>query len=373
MNALAAVVPDAGSLDAAILAALQNSTYEEVAAQLEVSRGRVYQAALKFGARKHEARILAKHADRKRMQQEFLQSVLNATATADVLDYLAGLPDNSVHLHLCSPPYAVGRPYESGAGTASQKFHFYLGWLLQVAAEQARTLVEGGVLALQVGATRGPDGGLYPIDTLLFQHLLGMGLTFQSRVVWTIPHGLTPKRRLAERYETVLIFSKGAPRVFNPTPARQPQKQPGKRAFKGPNVGELSGHPFGAFPTNVWAISNAGANRKDGVEGHPAQMPAELARRAILLYTLPQDVVCDVFSGSGTTHAECVRTVRTFTGCDLFYGDVRAQRLAKVAPDLVSMLPGVTDESVAVWAAEARPVHVAAPVAAVPEQLALVG
>lgn len=345
------------ALDHKMVAALQAGTYEQVARDFNVSRGRVYQAALRLGARKHEQRIQMRAIERKQMQREFLQSILDATATADVLDYLAGLPDNSVSLHLTSPPYNVGKSYGDSQHADSHRFHYYLGWLLQVTSEMARTLKEGGVLFLQLGSTQSPTGSApYPIDTLIFQHLASMGLTFQSRVVWVIPHGLTPKRRLAERHETALVFSKGPIATFNATPARIPQKQPGKRAFKGPNKGLLSGHPLGAHPTNVWPISNCGNRRGQGAQGHPAPMPLDLARRAIQLYTLPDDLVVDVFSGSGTTHAACRQLGRSFSGCDLFYEDLRAARLAAVGPDLVSSLPGVTDESLAVWAAQATPV-----------------
>jgi hypothetical protein len=47
-------------------------------------------------------------------------------------------------------------------------------------------------------------------------------------------------------------------------------------------------------------------------------------------------------------------------GADLFYEDTRRERLAKVMPELVSLLPGVTDQSVAVWQAEARRVDIQA-------------
>lgn len=50
-------------------------------------------------------------------------------------------------------------------------------------------------------------------------------------------------------------------------------------------------------------------------------MPTELARRAVMLYTMPGDIVIDPFSGSGTTHAVCIRTGRAFCGADLFYED----------------------------------------------------
>lgn len=41
----------------------------------------------------------------------------------------------------------------------------------------------------------------------------------------------------------------------------------------------------------------------------------------------------------------------------MFYEDVRAKRLAVVAPDLYFKFPGVTEESLAVWAAEAKAVN----------------
>src|SRR3546814_14469511 len=90
--------------------------------------------------------------------------------------------------------------------------------------------------------------------------------------------------------------------LLNPTPGRRPQKNPGKRAFKGPRRGTLSGHPLGAWPTNVWDdIGNVGHNHPERRCGdHPAAFPLALAKRAILLYTLPVDLVCDPFCGSGT-------------------------------------------------------------------------
>ena len=350
---------DRTAIEQKVLHGLATQSYEEVAGLVGRSRGFVYQVALKHGARKNERRIQERVRARKDRQKAFLQEVMNATVKADVLDFLDGIPDSAMSAWITSPPYNVGKVYGGHRGDR-ERFHFYLGWLLQVLSEMDRTLSDGGVLFLQVGSTRGPDGvGLYPLDALLFEHLRTMGLTFQSRVVWTIPHGLTPKGRLAERHETALVFSKGAPRCFNATPARRPQKQPDKRAFKGPNRGRLSGSPLGAWPTNVWDdVGNVGHNSPDRHASgtHPAQFPAKMARRAILLYTLPGDLVGDPFVGSGTVAEEAIRTGRAFTGADLFYEDSRRDRLAAVAPDLISELPGVTDESVAVWQAEARAV-----------------
>ena len=54
----------------------------------------------------------------------------------------------------------------------------------------------------------------------------------------------------------------------------------------------------------------------------------------------------------------CTTSTQT---ADLFYEDLRARRLAEVMPDSFSQLPGVSDQSIAVWQAEARRVELSAP------------
>lgn len=338
-------------IEAQVLADLASMTYDEIRQKRGLSRGKIYSIALKYGARKNEARIREKADDRKRRQRETLEAIIDTTATADVLDYLDSMPDGCCQLVLTSPPYNVGKTYGASAGD-SLRHVYWLGWLMQIVSEASRILAEGGVLALQVGGTRDNHDQIVPIDMLIHDAIMKTGLSFQNRVTWVVPHGLTPRRSLSRRSETVLIYSKGPVAHFNADSARTPQKQPGKRAFKGPNKGKLSGHPLGGWPSDVWPITNIGANNGEKT-GHPAQMPEELARRVINLYTMPDQLVIDPFSGSGTTAAMCMENGRRFSGCDLLYEDVRAVRLAKAGLTTHCPLPGVSDESIAVWQAEA--------------------
>lgn len=341
--------------DAQVLGHLSGHNYEDTATHFGVSRGKVYGIALAHGARKNELRIRERASERKARQEDMLKSLLEKTATADVLDYLDSLPDSSVQLIVTSIPYNLGKRYGDAPGADNLAHVYYLGWMAMVLSECARVVKPGGVIVVQAGSTRDETDTLVPLDILLFDTIKKTGLSFQNRIAWLIPHGLTPKRRLSERHETALVFAKGEPSVFNATPARTPQKQPGKKAFKGPNKGKISSHPHGAWPSNVWAISNIGANHPEKT-GHPAQYPVELARRAIMLYTMPGDLVVDPFSGSGTTHEAARRTGRAFSGADLFYADMRDKRMNGLEMDNVTTLPGVTDETIAVWAAEAREV-----------------
>lgn len=346
---------------------LETHTYVQVCEKYGVSRGRVYRWALEHQRRKNEARIQEKQRERKARQQAFLQEVIDSATTSDVLDFLDGLPDGCVNLHATSIPYNIGKPYGEARGIDRKRHTYYLGWILQVLSEMERTLADGGVMFLQMGSTKDDRGRLRPLDSMLEGYLQEMGLSLQNRVIWPIPHGLTPKRRLSARYETALVLCKGdEPAHFNANAARVPQKQPDKRAFKGPRKGELSGHPLGAWPSDVWDdIGNVGANHPEKARGggHPAQYPEKLVRRAVRLYTVPGELVCDPFDGSGTTTSVARQEQRSVIGCDLFYGDVRAKRLAAAADNPVSYipLPGVTDQSIEVWKAEARPRAYVAP------------
>jgi DNA modification methylase len=346
-----------------VLELLREKTYDQVRQETGWSRGRIYGLAIRAGSRKTENRIRERQEERKKRQIDFLNEIINTTTKSDVLDFLDGIPDDSVQLFLTSCPYNLGKPYGNCPGADRLRFTYYHGFLMQVISEMARTLAPGGTVCLNLGNTRDWQDQILPLDVLLFDSFVRSHLTFQSRIIWTIPHGLTPKRRLAERYETILVFSKGEQQTFNPSAARIPQKDPGKRAFKGPRRGQLSGHPLGAHPTNVWNIPHVGHNSRDlkyTSTKHPAPFPLSLARRAILLYTMPGDLVADPFCGSGTTNHAGLETGRSFIGADLFYESDRASRLAKVIPDSISILPGVSDESIAVWQAEARTVQNAA-------------
>jgi len=342
-----------------VLALFGSHTYQEVAAQTGWSRGRVYRLALAAGMRKTEARIRERSEERRKRQLAFLQSMIDTTVKADVLDFLEGIPDDSVHLYVLSPPYNVGKRYGDGPAADRMRFTYFHGWLMQVICEMGRTVRPGGVVFLNVGTTVDWQERMMPMDVMLFENLRTAGLTFQNRVVWTSNHGLTPKRRLAGRHETVLVFSKGDVATFHPTPARTPQRNPGKRAYKGPNRGNLSGTPLGAHPSDVWHdIGQVRHNHPDRRHGdHPAQFPTSLARRAIQLYTNPGEIVCDPFCGSGSSAVAAIETGRHFIGADLFYEDLRADRIAAAVPDTYSDLPGVTETTLAVWQAEARRVE----------------
>lgn len=336
--------------------------YEEISALTNApgwawkpwSRGRLHALVSRHRVRVNEQRIAERAANSKAERLAFAQELVNSTVTSDVLDFLAELPDGSANAIITSPPYNIGKRY-GGRGTSDRMRHlYYHGWMLQVISEMSRVLAPGGTLVLQAGVTFDDDDEPVWLDTLFYPELRRAQLHAVNRIICVYDHGLFPRAKLAGRHETALVFAKGgAPQRFNINAGRQPAKHPGKRRFKGSRRGEISTHPLGAAPTDVWTFTAIKHNNPEKVD-HPAQYPMEFARRCVLLYSMPGDLVCDPFSGSGTTQEACLRTGRAFVGADLSYESVRLRRLAAVVPDAVTQLRGVTTESLAVWEAEAH-------------------
>lgn len=69
-------------------------------------------------------------------------------------------------------------------------------------------------------------------------------------------------------------------------------------------------------PGNVWRFPPARGKKKNSL----APFPDELARRCILVSTHPDDVVADVFNGSGTTTRVAAELGRRGIGTDLYEG-----------------------------------------------------
>ena len=245
-----------------------------------------------------------------------------------------------IQLILSSPPYGIGKPYEKRA-----RLKEYVAWQADVLATCVHHLAPGGSIVWQVGSwvDRGRRA-VFPLDMMLFPVLLDLGLTPRNRIVWTSGHGKHATSRLSGRHETLLWFTKDdadGRYVFDLNAVRVPQRYPGKRHYKGPKKGQLSGHPLGKSPGDVWDdITPVKANHRERT-GHPAQMPLALAERAILMTTRTGDVVLDPFAGACTTVVAARRLGRSAAGADLSaeYLGYGVKRLEQLAAGTLPRLP----------------------------------
>ena len=221
----------------------------------------------------------------------------------DVAGVLPTLPAGSVDLIVTSPPYDIGKPYE----TRTPLTH-YVAVLEQMIGECHRLLGPRGAMSWQVG-NHVHKGEVIPIDSLIIPLFRDLGMKARNRVVWTFGHGLHCSKHLSGRHETIVWATKSDDYTFDLDAIRVPKKYPGKRYYKGPKKGDLSGNPKGRNPGDVWDISNVKHNHLEKLD-HPSQFPEELIDRLVLSLTAPDDVVLDPFAGSGTIGALCNRLGR---------------------------------------------------------------
>ena len=240
----------------------------------------------------------------------------------DTLDLLKQIPDKTAGLIVTSPPYNIGKPYEKKLNLQE-----YIEQQEKVIKESIRITKDDGSICWQIG-NYVENGSIIPLDILLYPIFDRFGLKLRNRIVWHFGHGLHAQKRFSGRYEVILWFTKSENYIFNLDAVRVPQKYPSKKYFKGPKKGELSCHPLGKNPTDVWEIPNVKSNHPEKTI-HPCQFPVELIERLVLALTNPSDWVIDPFIGVGSTAIAAILHGRRAAGADIIeeYIKIAKQRI----------------------------------------------
>lgn len=246
-------------------------------------------------------------------------------ACEDNLTFISRLPDEKIKLIVTSPPYNLGKEYESRASIDA-----YLETQRRVIRECVRVLHPHGSLCWQVG-NYVRNGEIIPLDSALYPVFRAQGLKLRNRIIWHFEHGLHCSKRLSGRYETINWWTKGDDYTWNLDPIRVPSKYPGKRYFKGPNVGKLSGNPKGKNPSDVWTFPNVKNNHAEKTI-HPCQFPVELVERLVLSMTDAEDAVFDPYMGVGSSVIAALMHNRMAYGCDVVpeYVDIAWERVRQL-------------------------------------------
>jgi len=239
----------------------------------------------------------------------------------DTFHFLKTLGNESVQLVITSPPYNIGKSYESRVSIQD-----YLDTQKNVLVELVRILNKQGSICWQVGNYVN-NGEVFPLDIYYYELFKDLGLKLRNRIIWHFGHGLHASKRFSGRYETLLWFTKTDDYLFNLDNVRMPSKYPNKRHFKGEKKGELSGNPNGKNPSDfwelvqnewdkeVWDIPNVKSNHPEKTS-HPCQYPVELAERCVLAFTNEGDVVLDPYAGVASSLIAAIMHGREAIGVD---------------------------------------------------------
>lgn len=239
----------------------------------------------------------------------------------DSLKVLSNYEDGFFDLTVTSPPYNIGKSYE-----IKTSIEEYLESQKEMIQEIARVTSEKGSVCWQVG-NYVDKGEIFPLDIFYYDIFKQLGFKLRNRIVWHFGHGLHARNRFSGRYETILWFTKSDDYIFNLDDVRVPSKYPGKRHFKGPKKGQLSGNPKGKNPSDIWEIvvqdwenelwniPNVKSNHPEKTD-HPCQYPVELIERCVLALTNESSWVLDPYSGVGSTVIGAVKNNRNAVGIE---------------------------------------------------------
>ena len=257
-------------------------------------------------------------------------------ANTDTLEFLRTVPDQTVGLVVSSPPYNIGKSYES-----RQSFKDYLEFQKKVIEECYRILKPTGNFCWQIGNYI-EKGEVFPLDIYYYDIFkFDLGMKLRNRIIWHFGHGLHASKRFSGRYESILWFSKSDDYIFNLDPVRVPSKYPGKRHYKGGKKGQPSCNPKGKNPSDIWEllmkdfdsclwdIPNVKSNHPEKTI-HPCQYPIELIERLVLSMTEKNGIVLDPFMGVGSALLAALLHNRKAIGIDkeLEYFEITRSRIA---------------------------------------------
>ena len=276
---------------------------------------------------------------------------------------MSEIPDNHIHLHFTSIPYATMR------GTmAYDSYTSYLKTMYTIFKEMYRTTKPGRCILVNVSdyqisaqldkeVIKGTEfelGEKFDCPShmsylmwKLNKHYAGRyDLQYEDTIVWRksgstsqragtfVSSGNPLKYRPEEVTERILVFRKGDidyRRVWKEkrnSDIYQDIKMGTYEEFE--DWASVDVEQMRPYIQNVWEI------QPETQSDHPAPFPPKLPEVAIKLYTLPREIVCDPFLGSATTIERAQALYRKGVG----YENMDAQ--SEDTPDFVELIKNRT-------------------------------
>lgn len=254
---------------------------------------------------------------------------MNKTHCMNCLDGMRLLPNNYIDLTVTSPPYDNLREYNG------YSFDFE-----KIANELYRVTKDGGVVVWIVGdkTTKGSESGTSFKQALYFKEI---GFNLHDTMIYASDKPPLTHNRYEQKFEYMFILSKGKPKAWNPImeECKYVGSSKEKRTFRQVN-GELT-ETYGKHNVkpykikgNIWFYPTGyQKTTKDKIAfKHPAIFPEQLVEDHIKSWSNTNDIVMDIFSGSGTTHKMSIINNRRYIGFEISqeYIDIENTRIKEL-------------------------------------------
>ena len=254
-----------------------------------------------------------------------------AIYNGDSCEVIKGIPDNSIHYTIFSPPFASLYTYSNsdrdmGNCKGDKEFAEHFRFLID---ELYRVTMPGRLLSfhcMQLPLSKERDGviGLKDFRGELIRMFQDAGFVYHSEVtIWKNPVTAMQRTKalglLHKQLKKDSCMSRQGIADFLVT-MRKPGDNP-----------ERVSHTNESFPVYVWqhyaspvwmdikesdTLQRKSA-REDKDERHICPLQLEVIRRGIELWTNPGDIVLDPFTGIGSTEYVALKSGRRAIGCEL--------------------------------------------------------
>jgi DNA modification methylase len=229
-------------------------------------------------------------------------------AVADCLEVLAKIPDQSIQLAICDPPYNINV-------AAWDDLSHYVDWAGKWLREVERVLSPSGNFVLFGGLQYQSEAGSGDLLSLMSWMRAHSTMLLANLIIWNYPNGMGAQRFFANRHEEIAWFAKTPKYFFDLDAVRQPLDPRTLEIYKRDKRLVPENLDKGINPTNVWKIPRLNGNSKERV-GHPTQKPKELIERLVRSLSFPGSTVLDFFAGSGVTGRVAIETRRHSISAD---------------------------------------------------------
>lgn len=233
----------------------------------------------------------------------------------DVFDFLKEIEDNSIDLAIIDPPYNLKIADWDSFKNEYDFLDFSYTWIDKVLPKIKKT------------------GSFYIFNTAynsaLFLNYLRDKANFINWITWHKKDGFSNcRKKYNNATEVILFYSKSKNYIFNYDDIRVPYESD-KRIQHASKKGILKNgsrwfpNPNGKLCSDVWEITSQRhkekINGKTQKQNHPTIKPYEMIERIVKASSNENDIVLDLFAGSGIGLKVCKELNRNYLGTDINY------------------------------------------------------
>lgn len=253
------------------------------------------------------------------------------------LNILKHIKDESVHCVFADPPFNLNKDYGMNISDNLGQ-NDYLEWSYEWLNECVRVLVPGGSLFT------------YNIPKWLIYmgHFLMDKMVFRNWIALTMKNTYPRGKTLYPAHYGLLYFTKGEPRIVNKLRVPIPVCRHCGKELKDYGGHRDKLHEGGLNLTDFWEDTSPVRHNKFKTRVANELKPM-IPERAVLISTIPGDIVLDPFGGGGTTYQVAEKNHRNWIGIEIASCEPIAERLEHFIPsgvgemcptDLVSCFEG---------------------------------